>query len=476
MVDVIDVRSSGLRRDLALSMGDAAGYGVMAGVGEVYLPAFALALGMPVVFAGLVATVPLLAGGVLQLITPRAIVRVRGLRRWIVGSMIAQALSFVPLILVAFDGSPTMLATVTVFAAASLYWAAGMATSAAWNPWMNRVVPARVRGRFFGRRQGLVQVTMLLALIAAGFVLHFASGHELEVYAGMFGAALVARLVCAATIMRQHGGAAPAPVQRRTRLRSIPPKLRGTPRGALLGYLVAALAAAAMSGPFLTPYLLVEEHIGYVKYGVFTATIVASKIIALPWLGRLVERYGVRRVLTICAWAIAPIPLLWLVSSAMWWLLAIQIFAGVVWGGFELGMLIALFDAKDDSERTTLQVAFSGLQAITTAGASFVGGALIAVFGGDRDAYLLMFALSAIARFATVALLVHSLPATLMRLPVMVMSRAWTLAIRPWGGTIVRPIVEGIRLTRPLWSRHKVPGADVKKAPGRPPTYPARKP
>jgi hypothetical protein len=49
---------SGLRRDLRLSLGDASGYGAMAGVAEVYLPAFGLALGMSPVLAGLLSTVP----------------------------------------------------------------------------------------------------------------------------------------------------------------------------------------------------------------------------------------------------------------------------------------------------------------------------------------------------------------------------------------------------------------------------------
>ena len=56
----------------------------MAGVAEVYLPAFALALGMPPVLAGLLGTTPLLAGGFLQLGVTRAIARVTSLRRWVV--------------------------------------------------------------------------------------------------------------------------------------------------------------------------------------------------------------------------------------------------------------------------------------------------------------------------------------------------------------------------------------------------------
>ena len=99
-----DAPAGGVRRDLRLSLGDAAGYGVMAGVAEVYLPAFALAIGLSPVSAGLVASVPLLAGGLLQLLAPRAIARVASMRRWVAASMIVQALAFVPLIAVALLG------------------------------------------------------------------------------------------------------------------------------------------------------------------------------------------------------------------------------------------------------------------------------------------------------------------------------------------------------------------------------------
>src|SRR5215510_3075952 len=58
------------REDLRASIGDAAAYSVMVGIGETYFAAFALALGTGETFAGLVATLPMLAGAALQLATP----------------------------------------------------------------------------------------------------------------------------------------------------------------------------------------------------------------------------------------------------------------------------------------------------------------------------------------------------------------------------------------------------------------------
>ena len=199
----------------------------------------------------------------------------------------------------------------------------------------------------------------------------------------MFALALLARLGSAAALFRQGGDLPRVPLQR-VGLRALASRLRGTPRVPVLGFLVAAIAGAAICGPFLTPFLLVHDQIGYASYSVFTATVVIVKIAALPVLGRLIQRVGVKRVLAVSAIAIAPIPLLWPVSRSLAWLLAAQAYCGLAWAGFDLGMLISLFDGADDAERTTTQVAFSALQAMGTAGASLAGGALLISFGGHQ--------------------------------------------------------------------------------------------
>jgi MFS family permease len=433
------VRPAGsIRRDLNLSLADAVGYGVMAGVAEVYIPAFGLALDMPPVAAGLLASVPLVAGGVLQLLAPRAIQRVRSIRSWVVACSLLQALAFVPLALMALFRTHVIGA---VFASAALYWAAGMGQTAGWMPWMVRVVPGRIRSRFFARRLGLVQAAMLVGLVGAGLTLNAFSGtgHTLDIYAAMFGVAMIARLGSALAIVRQGPGVDGSPLPNRLKLRHLRAKLRRSPRTPLLGYLIAALAAAAVAGPFITPYLLDHERLDYLQYSAFTGSILVVKVIALPTLGRVVQRVGTRRVLTISALAIAPIPLMWFVSEQFVWYLVIQLYSGLAWAGFELGMLMALFDADDDAERTAMQVAFSALQAIGTASASVLGGVVLGAFGSGRDAYLAVFVVSSVARFLAAMVIVRRLPSLIARLPIRVVARAWTLAIRPWN-SMVRPI------------------------------------
>ena len=69
---------------------------VMVGIGETYLPAFVLAISSSQVACGLVSTVPMVIGAVLQLCAPGAIRRLGSYRRWVVLAAVAQAVAFLP--------------------------------------------------------------------------------------------------------------------------------------------------------------------------------------------------------------------------------------------------------------------------------------------------------------------------------------------------------------------------------------------
>src|SRR5262245_35903246 len=89
------------RNDLAASTGDAIGYSLMVGMGETYFAAFALALGTGQTFAGLLSTLPQLAGATFQLATPWAVRRLGSYRLWVVISCSFQAASLLLLPLAA---------------------------------------------------------------------------------------------------------------------------------------------------------------------------------------------------------------------------------------------------------------------------------------------------------------------------------------------------------------------------------------
>ena len=99
-----------LRHNLRAILGDGVAFSVMVGIGESYLPAFVLAMGLGQVAAGLITTIPLLVGSLLQLVSPWAVARLRSHRRWVVLCATCQAASFLPLALGGIWGSMPLFA------------------------------------------------------------------------------------------------------------------------------------------------------------------------------------------------------------------------------------------------------------------------------------------------------------------------------------------------------------------------------
>ena len=432
-------RESTLRRDLALVRADGVAFSLMVGVGETYLAAFALALGNSDVASGLLSALPMLAGGILQLIAPSAMHRVSSYRAWVMMWAGLQAACFLPLVVAAWLGTAPIA---LLYACACLYWGSGLATAPAWNAWMAQIIPARIRGRYFGGRQSAAQLGVLVGLVAGGVFLHQRGGDS-RAFAVLFATAFVCRAVSTTVISRQsvpRGGPRPQAARARDLLRRA---WRSRSRGLVLSTLVCN-AAVNLASPFFTPYLLVHSHLRYGEFMTLLAANFLGKIAIYPLLGRIARRAGVRQLMAVGAIGIAPLPLLWTLSSSVTYLFAVQGLAGMFWAAFELSILLSFLDVPDDQERTALLATYHFLNTAAVAGASLLGGAVLGALGQDRDAYLWIFAASAVGRAIALAILL----ARARRGMVDEIPALRILAVRPWGEAIIRPVVATIGLAR----------------------------
>ena len=425
-----------LRRDLRYVHNDAIAASVMVGIGETYIAAFALALGFGDIIAGAVASGPLLAGAVIQLVSPYAIRRLGSHRRWVVLNAGLQAASFVPLCAAALTGH---LQPGALLAIATFYWAAGMATGPAWNTWVGTLVPRSIRARFFARRSRVGQAALLGGLLAGGAILHFGAQHDAHLlgFAVLFAIAGLARGVSAWLLANQSE---PDPLVRNVTagLDLAPP--RSTPGNRrLLAYLLTVQTSVHVAAPFFTPYMLGENALA-LSYGSYMTLIAASfvsKIAALPALGHFAAKYGARRLLRLGGVAVVPLPALWTFSNDYSFLLAIQLFSGIAWGAHELATFLLFFDAIRPEERTRLLTWFNLASATAMVMGTVAGGWLLSDTGANMPGYATLFWISAGARALTLPLLawlpdVHvSAPPPAMRI----------LAARPSAGSIDRPVL-----------------------------------
>jgi MFS family permease len=424
-------RRRSLRKNLRNSLSDGATFSVMVGIGETYFPAFVLALGMGEIAAGLIASVPLLVGAALQLISPAAVAWLGSNRRWVITCVGLQAVSFLPLVAAALLGH---MPAVGVFAAVSLYWGGGLGAGPAWNTWMETVVPFRVRAPFFATRTRFGQAGTLLGFLAGGAVLQYGrqTGQILGAFAAIFTVAALCRAFSARFLSRQSETTAIHEEQRTVTLRELAGRMKAGTSERLLLYFLAVQVAVQLSGPYFSPFMLGHLGISYLDYvGLLAASFVA-KIMMLPACGRFASTFGVRKLLWVGGIGIIPCSGLWLYAHTFWQLVAIQFFAGAVWAAYELAMFLMFFEAARRDERTSILTLFNFANAVALVIGAVLGGALLKLLGKTQEAYLLLFALSSVVRAGTLVFL------KLAPAPAPVLTEALEPRLQP--ASVARPV------------------------------------
>lgn len=424
------------RLHLRLSTTDALLFTVMVGCGEAYIGAFGLAIGLSEVQVGLLGPIPLLIGAILQLFTPSGVRLLGSHKQWVILGTALQAAAFAPLMVIAARGSG---AAWLIFVSAGLYWGANLATGPAWNTWIGTVVPRPIRSRYFAQRSRIAQFGVIVGLVATGLLLRTGSDdNRAALFILPFGVALVARFAC----VFLHAGI--------TETRPIPTPDRRMPvqelffgqasasGGRLLLYMLLVQASCNIAAPFFTPFMLGELELSYPVFSLVLVAAFLGKVLALPFLGRVSQRFGARTVLIAGGVGIIPLAGVWALTSDPLWLIVIQLLAGFAWAAYELATFLLLFDTIPPTRRTGMLTLYNLLNAICVTTGAAVGATLLKHFGGDREAYHLIFIISSGARLLTLPMLAWT------HLPQFTALRQLALrpiSIRPNAGPDDRPVL-----------------------------------
>jgi MFS family permease len=410
-------RRKTLRRNLKAMNADGFSFSVMVGIAETYLPAFVLSRGHGDLTAALIATLPVLMGSILQLAAPFALNRLGSHRRFVVTTASLQATSMLVLVVMALIPNVPAWA---IFVPATLYWAAGLSTGPAWNTWVEQLVPQQIRSGFFARRSRMCHIGVLLGLVSGGLLLRWSVQHQLTetVFAVLFGIGATGRFVSAWMLARQTETGRPVsttaetrdaslagttsvdPVSPRQRLINVLQAIRHPgSAGQLVLFLMAVQTAVHISGPYFNPFMLRVLQMSWVDYMGLLSLGFVGKMISLPWAGRFANRFGADRLLWVGSVGIVPVSALWFFSQDFWFLACLQIISGLVWGCYELAMLLQFFRQIPGERRVAVLTVYNlGNSAAMVAG-TFIGAAILNSLGRTHDAFLTVFIVSGLARF-----------------------------------------------------------------------------
>jgi MFS family permease len=427
-----------VRSDLRASCHEGIAYGGMVGLGETFLPAFALALGMGELTAGLLSSVPLVAGGIFQLASPAAIRWLGSHKRWVVLCALVQAISFLPLVVFAVLG---LLNPLLLLAIASVYWAAGLATGPAWNTWIGTIVPRQVRVQFIAIRTRWHKLAVFLAFIAGGVSLQIADGSRfvIHTFIGLFVAAGICRLVSTYFMTKKSEPSPTLHLPVKTDFRKLLSQLRHENGGRLLVYLVAVQASVQLCSPYFTPFMLEKLNFNYAQFVMMLAASFLAKFISLTFWAKVAKRIGALQLLWLAGIGIVPMCGLWLVSQHLVWLLMVQVLAGSVWAAYELAFFLLFFESIPDGERTGLLTLYNVINTTAWVVGAMLGAMCLWIGGLSFGSYLFLFGASSLLRAACLILLTRVSGSHSSSPAYQPVTRS--LAVRPNSGSLDAPIL-----------------------------------
>jgi len=220
----------------------------------------------------------------------------------------------------------------------------GAVMGVTWNSWIQEWVPARLRGKYFGRRNRLLQIATLVFLLVAGWIVgrwHYAVPAFVAIIAG----AAVLRVV---SLRCQW--ISPTPGGRPVEGGGISVRRQlGILRrsGSLLAFIAFGCVwsfAANCFGPFYQVFMFDQTHMSAFEVGITGTLSQLGGALSMPAWGLLLDRYGNKPVMIVSL-------LLWQLSNFFWCLIIpanqfmlylLWLWAGATSAGFVLGQFTIL--------------------------------------------------------------------------------------------------------------------------------------
>ncbi len=399
--DVIDRRKDyRIRKSLRYSITEGALAASMVGFGESFFVAYALLLKATTVQVGILSALPQALGALLQFFS-NALIRAFGSRKKLVmsGSLL-QALMYVPVALIFFSGEWRVWHLLFFVC---LYFAFGMVINPSWNSWMGDLVVENRRGAYFGRRSKVTSTASFIALLSAGYILsQFEGGGTQRQYEGfvlIFLIALACRMVSILFLSKQFEPVYKVPRQAGFGFMEFLKEPGFRNYRYFVTYLGLMNFAVFISGPFFTPYMLKDLRMDYLTFTLVNASSIIVKVLSLPVWGRAVDRFGARRVMSLAGFLMPVVPVLWLFSEKVSWLIAVQIYSGFIWGGFEIATVGFIFDITTPQKRVTGMAYYNMVSGFALISGALLGSLVVRLNTIFASPYLLVFFISGVLRF-----------------------------------------------------------------------------
>jgi MFS family permease len=387
-----------VRRSLQVSFKDGIFASIMLGVTDHYIIPFALFLTATAQQIGWISAVPNLLGSISQPFSVQLIHWIGGRLKLLVYTVGTQAALLLCIACLAKINFASRLEVFLLFLVC--FAVSGGLAGPAWGSLMTEYLPTRKRGSYFGWRNRILGAVYVLSMIAAGFLLYWTRDTSPSVgFFIIFSVGAAARFVSASYIARMS-----EVPQRRNPTDEFTffmflARFRESNFVKFVAFVATLTFSSFLAAPFFAVFMLRDLQFNYLIYMVLQLAATVTGLVALPWWGRHADLVGNVRVLRLTGFLVTIIPLLWLVSHNVFYLLLIQALAGIPWSGLTLCATNFVFDAVSPQKRVRCIAYFNVINGSALFSGAVLGGFLASRLPPFRGSSLLtLFALSSLCR------------------------------------------------------------------------------
>jgi len=336
-------------KNLSVSQKDGNWASAWTGLTSSYVSPFAIAIGASNSTIGFLGSFPDLINSSSQLLASFVLRICKSRRDVVTWLVVAQALVWFGFLAVPTSGSAAIPLLISLVAVNSVI--AGLIYPI-WNSLMGDIVPSNRRGYYFAKRTRILGLCSFGAMLLAGAFLATWKWNTAWGFAVLFAGAACARLLSSVYL----GQMSDVPLDRSSQpdltVMTFLDKLRKRSAfGRFTLYAAFMKFAVSIANPFFAVYMLKELNLSYAYFTMIAAAPVVGRFLFTPLWGRIVDRRGNKLVLILTGIGAPIVPFLWLWSHDVAYLIAIELFSGLVWSGFDLSTSNYIFDAIKPKNR-----------------------------------------------------------------------------------------------------------------------------
>ncbi|RKZ03515.1 hypothetical protein DRQ21_05665 [Candidatus Fermentibacteria bacterium] len=241
-----------------------------------------------------------------------------------------------------------------------------------WAGWMARMVPVRIRGRFFARRNAVLLSFGLSTAFLLGLLVDRFNSDPVTlrfVLAGLFLLAGVIGLVGLRILLKQPEKPVTVTDTPVLKLFTEPFRDRNFKKLCIFGGWW--MLAVGIGAPFWQPFMIEFLNMGVTQILLYGMTSTLGSILTLKYWGRFIDRYGNIAAMKLAIGIGTVVPFVWLFVTAdsLWMIYAESLLAGSMWGCVGIvtaNLVLAVAPENKAQVYSGLFGAFSGAGLIIT--------------------------------------------------------------------------------------------------------------